>query len=297
MLSILIPTYNYNVYPLVLELYNQSSKLQIDFEIIVIDDGSKSELNIENENINSLPNSFFKILENNIGRSAIRNLLAKESKYENLLFLDADTIPINKDFVENYTSHINIDEKVIYGGIIYQNDKPEKKKLLRWVYGIKREALSLKKRKKNPYICFLTLNFLIKKSIFKKVKFNESIENLRHEDTLFSYDLGKNKIKIVHIKNPVCHLGLETSLIFIKKSEEALIGLNNLINSQYINYKYTKISSYYVKIKTCRLKKIVAFTFRVTKPILLKQLLSNNPSLVIFDLYRLGYLCTIKQKD
>ena len=220
--------------------------------------------------------------------------MAKESKYENLLFLDADIIPINKDFVENYTSHINIDEKVVYGGIIYQKKRPEKKKLLRWVYGCKREALSLKKRNANPYISFLTLNFLIKKSIFKQVKFNESIENLRHEDTLFSYDLRQNRIKIVHVKNPVCHLGLETSLIFIKKSEDALIGLNNLIKSQYINYKYTKISRYYEKIKIYGLTKIIAFTFKATKPILLKQLLGNKPSLIIFDLYRLGYLCTLK---
>ena len=123
MLSILIPTYNYNVYPLVLELHKQCLECQIEFEIIVFDDASKSELNIENEKINSLTNCFFKILELNIGRSSIRNLLAKQSKFENLLFLDADTIPISKDFIKNYVSNIDVDEKVIYGGIKYQNDK------------------------------------------------------------------------------------------------------------------------------------------------------------------------------
>ena len=34
MLSILIPTYNYNVFSLVKELVDQTSKLNIDFEII-----------------------------------------------------------------------------------------------------------------------------------------------------------------------------------------------------------------------------------------------------------------------
>ena len=294
MLSILIPTYNYNVYPLVLELHKQCLECQIEFEIIVFDDASKSELNIENEKINSLTNCFFKILELNIGRSSIRNLLAKQSKFENLLFLDADTIPISKDFIKNYVSNIDVDEKVIYGGIKYQKERPTKNELLRWVYGNKREALSIEKRNKNPYLSFLTLNFLIKKSIFNQVKFNESIQNLRHEDTLFSYDLSQKKIKLIHIENPVWHLGLDTSLIFIKKSEEAVIGLKNLIESKYIDCNYTKISSYYKKIKYYRLTKIIAFTFRVTKPILKKQLLSDKPSLIVFDLYRLGYLCCLK---
>lgn len=40
MLSILIPTYNYNVVPLVLELQKQCLEYKIHFEIIVFDDGS-----------------------------------------------------------------------------------------------------------------------------------------------------------------------------------------------------------------------------------------------------------------
>ena len=70
MLSILIPTYNYNVYPLVSELHKQCLECEIDFEIIVIDDGSKLFFN-ENQEINSFKNCRFEILEKNIGRSGI----------------------------------------------------------------------------------------------------------------------------------------------------------------------------------------------------------------------------------
>ena len=41
MLSILIPTYNYNVYPLVSELQRQCLESKIEFEILCQDDASK----------------------------------------------------------------------------------------------------------------------------------------------------------------------------------------------------------------------------------------------------------------
>ena len=40
MLSILIPTYNYNVFPLAQSIHKQCSDIDIDFEIIVLDDAS-----------------------------------------------------------------------------------------------------------------------------------------------------------------------------------------------------------------------------------------------------------------
>ena len=91
MLSILIPTYNYNIFPLVTELVNQAKVLKIEFEIITIDDGS-NQFQIENHKINHLENCSYTVLSNNIGRSSIRNLLAKKAKFKWLLFLDADGI-------------------------------------------------------------------------------------------------------------------------------------------------------------------------------------------------------------
>ncbi|MEP6806595.1 MAG: glycosyltransferase family 2 protein [Flavobacterium sp.] len=295
MLSILIPVYNYNVFPLAETLCNQASELNIVFEIICLDDASEI-LSIENQNINQLKNATFFILEKNIGRSAIRNLLAQKATYENLLFLDADTIPVHENFLSNYISQISNSEKIVYGGIIYQNNKPPKYKLLRWVYGNKREALSSFDRSKNPYISFLTLNFLIKKSVFSKVSFNEKIPNLRHEDTLFSYELMQSKIEVIHIHNPVYHLGLENSETFIKKSEESVIGLKNLADSNLISSDYVKLSYYFQVLKKYHFQNSVAFIFKIFKPLVRKQLLSKKPSLFLFDLYRLGYYCTLKSK-
>ena len=54
MLSVLIPTYDYNCFPFVHELHNQLLKEKISFEIICFDDGSNSISNLENQKINSL---------------------------------------------------------------------------------------------------------------------------------------------------------------------------------------------------------------------------------------------------
>ncbi len=290
MLSILIPTYNYNIFPLVLELQKQTVKLNFDFEIIVLDDSSELYMT-ENQYINQFDNCTFEILHHNIGRSAIRNLLAKKAKFENLLFLDADTYPEQSDFIKNYINQINNDQKVVYGGIVYQNQKPQKNQLLRWVYGQKREALSVIDRQKNQYLTFLTLNFMISKAIFDKISFNENMPNLRHEDTLFSYNLKQKKIKISHIENPVIHNGIENSLFFIQKSKESLDNLMFLCENQLIDKQYVKLSKLYFWLKKYHLTYIFSLLYIGAKPLFLRQLQSNQPSLFVFDLYRLGYLC------
>lgn len=295
MLSILIPTYNYNVFPLVLELQHQASKTGIEFEVIVFDDASPDETHIrKNEEINALPHCRYQLLQKNIGRSAIRNLLAETAKYGWLLFLDADTIPVTKNFIADYLPHLNNEEKVVYGSIKYQPEQPPADKLLRWVYGNEREALPKEARQKDPYLSLLTLNFAISKAVFGKVKFNEEIPNLRYEDTLFSYDLMKAGVKIEHIANEVYHLGLDTSEIFMRKSEEAVVGLKYLLDNNLLPHDYIKLAKAYTRLQKFGLLPVMAVFHNATQKAFRKNLMGSKPSLFIFDLYRLGYLCSLK---
>jgi len=295
MLSILIPTYNYNVFSLVQELQTQAKREHIEFEIIVLDDASTNQATIsKNQNINLIDNCTYMLLQNNIGRSKIRNLLAKKAHYGWLLFLDADTLPVNSGLISGYLPYLNTEEKVVYGGIEYQSKKPPKEQLLRWVYGRDREALHSIVRESNPYLSLLTLNFAISKSIFTKVNFNETIPNLRYEDILFSYNLSQKNIKVQHIHNPVCHHGLDSSEIFLKKSEEATVGLKYLIDNNLIPANYIRLSNAYRNLKKYRLKGLAAKAFCMLQRTFKKNLLSGSPSMFIFDLYRLGYLCNLK---
>jgi glycosyltransferase involved in cell wall biosynthesis len=293
MLSILISTYNYNVYPLIQGLETQALQANIIFEIICIDDGSFSVLNEENQKINALPNCSFTENKKNIGRSKIRNQLAERAKYDWLLFLDADVMPVNKNYLTNYVNAIRVDSEVIYGGILYQKETPSHDSILRWAYGKKREALNVQQRNKNKYLRFLTLSFLIKKSVFNKARFNESIPNNRHEDTLFAYDLEKQKINLLHIHNPVYHLGLETSKEYLEKSLLSNDSLLIFIKKGLLSYNYTLITKVFKICKILMLNHLLVYLYKTFKTKFEYNLLSEKPSLFVFDLYRLCYLCYI----
>ncbi len=293
MLSILIPTYNYNTYPLVLELKRQADLLSIDYEILVQDDFSSLFIE-ENSKINELENCSFEINKENLGRSKIRNFLANKAKFDWLLFLDADTFPLHSNFISSYLIHLKNEEKVIYGGITYCKEMPLDNKTLRWFYGKKREAIDYKTRNSRPYISFLTLNFLIPKTFFKILSFNETIPNLRHEDTLFSYEMFKRKIPVLHINNPVEHLGLDTNSVFLDKTKESVIALENLIQNNLIDLNYIRLSSIFYKLKKYKLLFFIKFIFSTFIESIELNLSSNKPKLFVYDIYRLGIYCTIK---
>ena len=295
MLSILIPTYNYNVYPLVLELQKQCLECKIDFEILCQDDASNEFLD-ENQKINSVENCRFEQLEKNIGRSAMRNLLAAKAKFTHLLFLDADTIPVHKDFIRNYILQVKNQEKVVFGGIEYQKEKPEDDQLLRWNYGKARESLSLEKRNTNPNGNALTSNLLIEKKVLISIPFDESITKYGYEDLVFLSNLKKKGIAVKHIDNPTYHLGLETSKQFLDKTKIALDNLKILKDNNSLNSSESKILRTYILMKKLYLVDVIAFLFKKREIKIEDNLLSKKPSLLLFDLYKLGYYCGIKSK-
>lgn len=292
MLSILIPTYRYDVSRLVSELRAQCMASGIVFEILVVDDASP-DFTSENHRINSWANCSYEVLAHNIGRSRIRNLLASKAQYNWLLFLDSDTYPVSDTFISTYVNAIAGTQHALNGGILYTPEPPPKQRLLRWVYGRQREALTAATRSKNPYLAFLSLNFAMPKTLFESVRFDESLPNLRHEDTVFSFDLKMRGVSVRHIENPVFHDGLDTFDVMLRKEHEALYALKNLIDSNRISKEYVGMGKVYCRLKRSGLSRAVAFGFKAIRPMLLKNIASARPSLFLYDLYRIGYMCTL----
>ncbi|WP_046758390.1 glycosyltransferase family 2 protein [Kordia jejudonensis] len=298
MLSVLIPTYNYDIYPLVKQIHAQLSETDYVFEILCLDDHSENTATIQqNEAINVLPNATYTVLPENIGRSRIRNLLAQKATYTWLLFLDADVLPVSDDFITKYVASISDEKEVIYGGILYQQEKPKQENVLRWIYGKEREALSVKQRQEASYLRFLTLSFLIRKDVFEKVTFNEDIPNARHEDTLFANDLKHLKVHMTHIHNPVYHLGLDTSEGFIHKSMESVEVLILFLKNGLIAPNDILITKVYTRVKKFGLHHILSLMYSWFGNYFKKNLVSSNPSMFIFDLYRLTYLCYLDKRQ
>lgn len=284
MLSILIPVYNYTVLSLVNELVKQCNGSGITFEILCQDDASDSQENILNQEVNLLPNCSFFINEINLGRGKNINSLAQKAKYDWLLILDCDTFPADDNFIQKYTDAIsNSSKNILFGGIIYEGKKPEKEQLLRWVYGQKRETSSI-----------LTSNLLIKKEAFLQYPFDDSITKYGYEDLCFFYILKKNNFNISRIENPTFHLNLETSEVFLNKTKIALENLVFLYNSKKISKEDSKIIKAFKLLKKLNLTNFSAFIFRKNQIKIERNLFSENPSLFLFDLYKLGYFCSLK---
>ena len=293
MISICIPIYNFNVVDLIITIINQGEESKKPYEVICIDDGSNKETLKLNAEINSHNAVKYLILKKNIGRSKIRNLFLENANYENLLFIDCDCSIQSENFLEKYFEQL--DNPVVYGGRKHHDNPPKNKnKKLRWLYGIKREDQNLNYRVKNPYHCFRSNNFLIKRAILSQIRFNEKIETYGHEDTLLSLELKENKIAIFQINNPVFHEGIEDSSIFLEKTKSAIKNLvfleKNILNTSSIKL----IKAYHLINKL----KLTWLIFPLSKPIsniLERQLLSSRPSLKIFDLYKLIYFLREKQ--
>jgi hypothetical protein len=290
-ISVLIPTFNADVSPLVDFLLCQNDSSSLKMEIIIWDDASDIDIFVlcDNENI-----SFFRSPVN-MGRSKTRELLAEKAKYPYLLFLDADVLPVSTFFLAQYLQHAS-EYSILVGGIRYENEKPESNRYFRWFYGKAREEILVKNRLLKPYDHFMTGNFLIPKSIFLEFPLHDVITGYGHEDTLLGYKFQQAGIPIKHIDNPVFHLGLEENEVFFAKSKEAVSSLLRL-KQLGLNIP-SKLLNGYNLLERIKLVPLCAVFYPFFESRFLKQYIfsGNTFSLFFFDISRLLYFCKLSLK-
>ena len=142
---------------------------------------------------------------------------------------------------------------------------------------------------------FSSANFAINKNVFDKVTFDENIMTYGFEDLVFAKELIKKDYPILQIDNPVIHLGIEKdNSKFIAKERESLATLNALYKKGILEKKDVTLLKTYSKIKVFGLSFLYNFFYRKMKQGILKNLKSKNPSLFLFDIYRLGYFNSLK---
>jgi len=295
MLSILIPTYKYNVNVLVKSLHLQAIELNIDFEIIVMEDGA-TDITPLNHALSTLPNCTYIVLPQNIGRAAIRNKLADTAKYDTLLFLDCDSEIPSPIFLKNYINHCG-NKNIVLGGRIYQNNEPNYSLVTK--YGKMRERNDVQNQQaRQKFPMFTTPNFLIPKSIFNNVRFDETIVGYGHEDTIFGIKLHQLQYSFLFIDNPVYHIGIEDNLTYITKTEKGIENLFNLhLSGKYpLLQKESKLLGYFLKINRKHLCIPISICYHMSKKWIINNLCSANPSLLLFDIYKLMYLCNFSTK-
>ncbi len=300
-ISICIPIFNHDSTSLVRVLAKQCSSASIEYEILVIDDCSQL-FREENRKIAGIPGVKYFEQDKNLGRAAVRNLLAQKAQYDWLLFLDCDAILLDDAFVVRYVKEIEESKAdVVIGGYRYSDKKPSDSTLyLRWLYGKRREERNIETRNQRSHCSFSSFNFMAKKSVFDKVNFDESLRKYGHEDTLFGWLLKHNGFKVIHIDNPARQVDLDSTDLYLRKLHDAAENLWTIyknVDDPMDFVKDVKVLRCFEWLRKNHLLKLVYWTLRLIKPLILRNLESNSPKIFFLDLYKLERLCFVSSED
>ena len=295
MVSVLVPTFDWDVVTLCENLHAQFLATGVTFELLISENCPKSPHVAKNQTLNNLPFCQYLIEGVEVGRSANRNALAKKAQYNYLLFLDGDTALPDADFANRYVAALE-KAPVICGGTQYVTQAPTNpKKILRWLYGQTKEQVAVNQRQQATYRYYSSFNFLIEKDLFFQIGFDGNLKQYGHEDTLFGRQLKKRAVPVLHIANPLLHLGLDDATDFLDKTKAGVENLYNLGCTGSIDAE-VRLHAWYQQILSLSLTTVLAWVFRQTSKKITDNLTGPQPKIWLFDFYKLGYLCTLHEK-
>ena len=289
-LSILIPTWNSVCTDLVTALHHQASQLSgLVYEIVVIDDGSTDRSTVEaNQRINTLSHCRFIMQEHNIGRAAIRNLLARTARYDHLLFIDSHMSVISDQYLSRYLTDASC--ALVYGGYtISSGIHPVGNLRFRYEQSCLPSQLA-SSRSTSPYANFHTSNFMVHREVIISHPIDERFKQYGYEDVLWGKTLKELSIPIKHIDNPLGFNHFESNGRFMEKTDE---GLETLFTFRQELSGYSRILSLCDRLERYHLTFPFAWTDRLLGTLMRRHLTGRHPTLTIFKLYRLCRLCRL----
>ena len=288
MLSICIPTFNTDCSVLLDILAKQIAQIEDTIEVLVCDDFSTEYLRVNQEACERNEFLFFEN-QSNLGSISTRIKLAKISRFNWLLFIDADMVPVRSKYLHNYIQNMK-NNSVVFGG--YNYEKNHQKNLLRKNFGISREQKRVHVRKDTPYKYVFSGNMLIKKRIF--------IQNIKNPSNCYGYDvllgenLKRNKVELLHIDNGTFHTGLEDNILYLKKIKEGSKLLRTQFDNDQIVSDHNNLINLYKFLKKIYLVKIL-FSPILQIHIISKKILSKfGRPIFLLDWLRLYYFVNAK---
>jgi len=299
MVSVLIPVFDYDIVALVHNLRSAIDSVPEFIEIIIGDDGSSPDYR---KRYRKLCDDKVRVISSktNIGRSAIRNRIAKEAKGDFFLFIDADAMIVGTavEFLEKWQPFLK-SSRVICGGILYPDSPPaDPDKTLRWQYGKKYEQIRASERKKHQHARFSSFNFIVEKETFTKIRFNEELKQYGHEDTLMGYQFKKANIPVTHIDNPLVHDGVEANAEFIAKTKQGIENLSilcDIVTDRKALADSVRIVRAYDRLKHIGVTRFLAGIYIRYRERMEIALDSKKVSLLLFSLFRMCLFCTYRE--
>lgn len=218
-LTVCIPTYKYNPSALVKSLAKMAGAGESS--LLIFDDGSLDKLLTSEllELVMAYPGPAQLITSfQNAGRSHARNRLEKLSQTDWILFLDADMLPDNEDFLSKYLHEISAPSSpaIVAGGFSLKQVSISKNTQLHAAQSLKSECLPATIRSKSPGQYVFTSNILTHKRILNEIPFDGGFVGWGWEDVDWGLRVHQQFI-VKHIDNPATHLGLDVDSSLMEK--------------------------------------------------------------------------------
>ncbi len=298
MLSILIPVFNYDCSMLVMDLGYQAARLksrtteEFDYEIILADDASTDAAAVSaNKKAIAAVHGRYIAQPDNMGRARTCNRLAREARMGFLLLMDCDAGVVADDFLARYWADRHLAD-VVCGALVNPPGRPRVGHELRYRYERAAEGRRpAAVRRQSPYANFTTFNVLFRRDVFTKVCFDERCVEYGYEDALMGLMFERAGISVAHTDNALMHMGIDTSISFLDKTETALRVLHRLGDPMQSHAGASRVCR---RLQRYRLARPVAFAFRTLRGLMRANLLGRHPSVRLFQLYKLGYYTNLE---
>lgn len=180
---------------------------------------------------------------------------------------------------------------VVCGGLRHPEVNPNPAATLRYKYERRADRRrSAAVRSLHPYDQLTFFSLLIRRDLFLTIRFDESCTDYGHEDTLFGAELQRRAVPILHIDTPLIHMGLESNATFLAKTETALCNLHRLAPQLHAGSRLLQTAQH---LRHLHLTRSVCALYRLSRPLLRRNLLSRHPFLPLFSFYKLGYYLSL----
>jgi hypothetical protein len=218
-LTICVPCYRDDAVPLIARLAELSGAERCT--LILYDDGSGDAALTDRhaEAVMAYPGPARLVTAlDNYGRSHARNRLVARAEADWILLLDADMLPDDDRFLQNYMQVIDRGEApgLIAGGFSVVQVTPKADQWLHYAQAEASDCLDAAARNLEPGRFVFTSNILVHRDVLSAVGFDESFSGWGWEDVDWGLRVA-GRFPVAHIDNTATHLGLESDQRLLNK--------------------------------------------------------------------------------
>jgi glycosyltransferase involved in cell wall biosynthesis len=221
LLSVLVPYFHDNPAQLIQVLDKQADR---QVELVLYDDGSQdSDLSQQVHAAAKDSSMACRVLtaKENVGRSQARNRLMQAAQGQYLLFLDADMLPGEPDFLSTYLNQIKTHgDAIVFGGFSVSEQADTHQYDLHRALSAGSDCLNAKERALVPAKHVCSSNLLVRRDVFEVCPFDPEFVGWGWEDVEWAARADE-QFSITHIDNPALHLGLESADTLVRRFRDS----------------------------------------------------------------------------